>query len=123
MRTIQSILSYKLNTEQINLLKQSGIYNWIGGEWENIEDLLVMAIELIPWFDIVKTEKLVDDMRQLAVRHDIEYYFKLGFYIANFRFAKWLFHLLHWSSFLKRLWVALIAFKILNKFWKKHYDN
>ncbi len=122
MKTINTILGYTLSPEQVEHLRSAGIYNWIGWEWQNIESILLANIELLPWFDNSKAEKLLDDMRQLAIRHDTEFFFKLGFYRANLRFAKWLFHLLHWSGW-KRFTIALISLILLNKNWKPYYFN
>lgn len=67
MKTIQSILGYSLSPEQVELLRSTGIYNWIGGAWQNIEKTLLANIELLPWFNISKAESLLDDMRKLAI--------------------------------------------------------
>lgn len=120
MRTIEKILGYTITPEQISHLKSAGIFNWIGGEGDNIEKILRANIELLPWFDQEKADKLFHDIYLLSVRHDVEFFFKLGFYRANFRFAKWVFHLLHWSGY-KRLAISVIALILLNKIGKNFY--
>lgn len=122
IRTIQSILDYNLSERVKTHLKRAWIINGIGGEGQNIETALLAIIELLPWYDNSKANKLLDDIRELSVEHDIRFYFRTGFYIANFRFAKWLYHLLHWSNW-KRLAVAITAFIILNRWWKKFYNK
>lgn len=120
MRTIQSLLEYNLTEYEKSCLDKAGVINGIGGEGQNIEKILLQNIELLPGYDINKAERLLEDIRELSVEHDIQYFFKTGFYSANYKFAKKLFHLLHWSGY-KRFAIALIAFIILNKFWKKFY--
>lgn len=122
MKTIHSILRYILTEQQEKALHDVWIVNGVGGEGQNIEKALLAIIELLPWYDNNKAESLLNDIRKLAIRHDVEYVFKLWFYLANFRFAKWLFHLLHWSNW-KRLAVAITAFIILNRWWKKFYNK
>ena len=120
MATIETILEYNLTEHEKTCLFQCGITNGIGGEGKNIEKALFENIKLLPWYDPKKAHDLIDDIRELSVEHDIQYTFKMWFYRSNFKFAKKLYLLLHWSGW-KRLWVAFIAFLILNKCWKKLY--
>lgn len=117
---MSKILEYNLTQEQISFLRQAGIYNGVWWEWQNIESIILQNIELLPWYDPEKAEALLEDIRSIAVEHDIQFYFKMWFYKANFKFAKKLFHLLHWSPW-KRFAISLIAFILLNRYWKKFY--
>jgi hypothetical protein len=124
MRTIEYLIEYPLTPHERHHLREAWIINGIGGEWENIEEDLMKGIKLIPWFDKNKAESLLCDIRELSVDHDIQYFFKLGFRKANYKFAKKLFFLLKWSpisGFFKRLAIALMAYIILQRLGKKHY--
>lgn len=123
MRTINKILGYTITPEQISHLRRAGIFNWIWGEGKNIEAVLRANIELIPGYSLDKAESLFNDIYMLSISHDAEYFFKLGFYRANFRFAKWVFQLLHWSSLWKRVAIFLITIILLNKYGKEHYNS
>lgn len=120
IKTINSILGYILTEEQEKALYDVWIVNGIWWQWQNIETALLAIIELLPWYNDNKAESLINDIRKLAIRHDVEFFFKLGFYRANFRFAKWVFHLLHWSGY-KRLAISVIALILLNKIGKNYY--
>lgn len=118
-RTIESILEYHLSEHEKTCLFQCWIINGIGGEGQNIEDILMQNICLVDGFDTSRAEALINDIRKIADEHDIDFRLKLWFYKANYKFSKKLFHLLHWTS--KRLAIALICFIILNRYGKKFY--
>lgn len=120
MRTLDSILEYNLSEYEKDCLFKCWIINGIGWEWQNIEKALLANIELLPNFDQNKAEALIEDMRAIADEHDIQFRLKLGFYRSNFKFAKKLFFLLHWSP-IKRFAISLIAFILLNRYGKKFY--
>jgi hypothetical protein len=122
MRTIHSILEYNLTEREKIALFEAWIINGIGGEWQNIEAVLRANIELLPWYDNNKADSLFKDIQELAVEHDIQFKFKMWFRYSNYKFAKKLFHILHWSSFWKRLAVAIIAYILLTRYWKKFYN-
>ena len=115
MRTIDRLIEYPLTPLQKHHLREAQIINGIGGEGENIEWILMENIKLITRYDKDKAESLLNDIRELSYDHDLQYFLKLGFYKSNYKFAKKLFHLLHWSP-LKRFAIACIAFIILNRF-------
>ena len=121
-RTIDSILEYHLLEWEKKHLRNARIINGIGGEWKNIEKIFLANIEMLPWFDKNKAEYLLEDIRAIAYEHDIQFRFRLGFYWSNFKFAKKLFHLLHWSP-VRRFSIALIAFILLNRHGKEFYIN
>lgn len=121
-RTINSILGYTLTEQQKKALYDAGIVNGIWWQGENIETPLLAIIELLPWYNNNKAQSLIADIRELSVVHDIEYVFKLWFYRSNYRFAKHLYQLLHWSNW-KRFAVALTAFILLNRHWKEFYNQ
>lgn len=126
MRSVDYLIEYPLTPHQKHHLRMAWIINGIGGEWKNIEQDLMDGIKLIPWFDENKAESLLEDIRELSVDHDIQYFFHLGFRKANYKFAKKLFFLLKWSpisGFLKRLAIALTAYILLNRLWRKHYEK
>ena len=79
MRTIQTLLEYNLTEKEKTALKQAGIINWVGWEWQNIEKTILALIELIPWYNQAKAKKLLDDIRELSVEHDIQFFFKMWF--------------------------------------------
>lgn len=120
MRTIDNILEYHLLDHEKTCLYQCGIINGIWGQGKNIEAILLANIELLPWFDQNKSEALLEDIRAIADEHDIDYRLQLWFYKANYKFAKKLFFLLHWSG-IKRFAIATIALILLNKHWKVFY--
>lgn len=122
MRTIESILEYNLSEHEKTCLYQCWIINGVWGEGQNIETVLLANIELLPWYDIDKAKQLLDDLREIATEHDIQFKFKMWFYKANFKFAKKLFHLLHWSGY-KRFAISLLAFILLNKYGKPYYNK
>ena len=127
MRTIDKLLPYSLSEEQKSLLTQANIINWVWGAWECLEDIMDDILLLIQKhakkkIDVNKLQSLWNDIQRLSIPHDIEFYFKLWFYRSNFRFAKNLFHLLHWAWY-KGLIIAILTFGALNKRWKKFYFN
>lgn len=127
MRTIDKLLPYSLSEEQKSLLTQAQIINWVWGAWECLEDIVDDIFEFIQKhakdkIDVNKLQSLWNDIQRLSIPHDIEFYFKLWFYRSNFRFAKNLFHLLHWAWY-KRFSIAFVAFILLNRYGKKFYFN
>ena len=122
MRTINTLLEYNLSEHEKTCLYQCGIINGIGGEGQNIENILRSNIELLPWFDNSKAEALISDMKKLSEEHDIQYKFKMWFYLSNYKFSKKLFHLLHWW-WAKRFAIFLIALILLNRYWKPFYNK
>ena len=121
MNTIKKILPYTLTNNQIDYLVKAGIINWIGWEWFNIEKLILDIIKAYFNYDDIKANKLLDDIRQIANIHDIDYFFRNWFYISNLKFAYRLFKLLHWTSLINRIWIFIFVFYILNKEWRKYY--
>ncbi len=115
-----TILEYNLTKKQISLLRKAGIYNGVGWEGENVEGVILQNIKLLPWYDESKAERLLEDIRSLAVEHDIQFYFKMWFYKSNLKFAIKIYKILHWSTG-KRISVAIIAFILLNRYGKKFY--
>lgn len=122
MRTIDNILGYTLTDEQMELVRKAWLYNGVWGDWENIEKVIYENAKLLPWFDDKKAKNLLIDLRKLAFRHDIEYSLKLWFYLANIRFAIWVYYLTHWSNY-KRFALAIITLIILNRHGKKFYKK
>jgi hypothetical protein len=123
MKTIQKIIPYKINDYQVEYLRNAWIINWIGWNWQNIETILLHLIKWAYGFDNNKSKKLLWDIRVLSYYHDIDYFFKMWFYRANFLFAYRLLKLLHWDKWYHRIWIFLFTFFMLNKFWKKYYLN
>lgn len=121
MRTIEKILPYVLSDNQVEYLTLAGIINGIWWSGNNIEAFIMQVITLFFWFEKEKGEKLLLDIRQLSYIHDIEYFFKLWFYKANYRFACNLFQLLHWCKLRHRVYISIFTLYILNKKWKKFY--
>jgi len=122
MRTIHSLLEYNLTDKEKTALKQAGIINWVGGEWQNIEKTILALIELIPWYNQVKANKLLDDIRECSVEHDIQFFFKMGFFISNWKFARKLYHLTNWWK-AKRKLVFLWVLYTLTVYGKPFYNK
>lgn len=125
MRTIDKLLTYSLSQKQKSLLTQAKIINWVWGEWQNLDIVVYDIFQLIKKYwgnkiNVHKLESLWADIHALSIQHDVEFFFKLWFYRANFRFAKNLFYLTHWIGY-KRFILALWVLIILNRKWKKFY--
>jgi hypothetical protein len=121
MKTIDKIIPYKINDYQVEYLRNAWIINWIGWNWQNIETILLNVIKWAYGFDNNKSKKLLWDIRILSYYHDIDYFFKMWFYKANFKFSYRLFKLLYWDTIINRIWIFLFAFYVLNKYWKDYY--
>ena len=122
MRTIDSLLEYNLTQKQKLALKKTGIVNWVGWEGQNIESTILAVIELIPGYDDGKANKLLDDIRECAIEHDIQYFFKMGFHKSNWKFARKLYHLTHWAKS-KRIFVFFAVLYTLTVYGKPFYYN
>lgn len=129
MKTIETILEYKLSSEEISNLLNCWIMNGCGGKWwQNFDKILKDNLALIKWFDIKKQNLLFYDIRLICYEHDIDFRFKKWFFLSNFKFAKKVYKLL---IFAKKKWVnkkqafsiALIIFILLNRYWKKFYNS
>ena len=121
MSTIEKILWFTISEKQIAILKEIWLVNWIWGQWQNIEELLLNIIKWAYWFDNNKANKLLDDIRQLSIIHDLSYSFKLWFHTSNYLFAKRLFMLLHWDKWYSRVCIFIFTLWVLNKYWKEYY--
>lgn len=113
-------LEYNISKEQYELLAQAGICNGVGGEGSNIENLILMNLKAIPWYDEYYINLLLEDLRSLWREHDIQYFLQLWFYMSNFKFARKLYRLTNWWQG-KRLLMAYFAFRILNSYGKQFY--
>ena len=120
MRTINSLLEYNLSDSQKQALKSAWIINWVWWEWQNIESTILALFELIPWYNHDKATKLLSDIRECSVEHDIQYFFCMWFHSANFKFARKLYHLTHWWK-AKRIFVFLWVLYTLTVYGKPFY--
>ncbi len=121
MKTIDKILEYNLSYEEKKALYECWICNWIGGKWANIENLIENILEILPYFDKKKKTKLIQDMIELANEHDIQTRFKMWFTKSNYKFAKKVYHLLHWCKFKHRIWFAFVIFILMQRLGKTYY--
>jgi len=127
MRTIDKILEYKLIPLEIHSLESAWIINGCWAKWwQSFDEILKFNISEIPWFDEKESTDLYEDIRYICFEHDIDYRFQKWFCKSNYKFARKIYKLLTlckaWR--VKRRWafdVALIAFTLLQKFWKKAY--
>ncbi len=122
MRTINKILRYNFSQKKIQEMIRDWIVNGCWGKWwfdfwKFIED----NIRYFPEFLQEKLSDFKDDLFLFCVEHDYDFHYKIGFYIANFYFARWIFYLTNWTTFWKRLSLSLIVFILLNRHWKKYY--
>lgn len=122
MRTIDSLLEYNLTEHEETRLFQCGITNGVWVEGRNLERLIYEMVKVIEWWDHNKATAFLNDVRKLSEEHDIQYKFKMWFYRSNYKFAKKLFHLLHWW-WVKRFAIFLIALILLNRYWKQFYNK
>lgn len=126
LRTIDTILRYKFTPEQIETYLDEEIINWCWGKWGfNFSKTLEDNIELFDSFDKWKAKELFEDIKALCYEHDYDFFVWWGyfkFYLANFYFARWLFKLTHWASFVNRISIFMIAFVLLSRYGKKYFD-
>ena len=119
---MKKILEYNLTSEEISCLEEAQIINWCGGKWwQDFNKILQDNIEIIPWFNKEKAFKLFTDIKLICFEHDIEFRFKKGFHMSNYRFAKKIYKLFHWCPFKYRFSIAWICFVLLNRYWKEFY--
>lgn len=119
MRTIDSLLEYNLTEHEETRLFQCGITNGVWVEGRNLERLIYEMVKVVEWWNDRKATSFLNDVRKLSAEHDVQYRFKMGFYWSNFKFARKLYHLLHWNK--KRLAIAIGVYILLNKEWKQSY--
>lgn len=121
-RTIDKILlAKKLTSSQKQYYFEKWIINWCGWkDWFSF-DSLMDNIKSFKWFDLEKLQALKDDIREICYIHDLDFYEKNWFYKSNFLFAYRLARLLTFTWFFERLLIFIVAFLLLNKYWKKYY--
>lgn len=119
MRTVNKLLEYNLSEHEETSLFQCGITNWIGGKDRNVEKFIYEMVKAVVWWDDQKALEFVWDVRKISSEHDLQFRFKMGFYWSNFKFARKLYHLLHWNK--KRFAIAVGVYILLNKEWKQSY--
>lgn len=124
MRTITKILDYDLSSYEKEALLSCWIANgcgWKGGT--NFDKILKDNIKYFPWYDPKKANRLLQDLKEICIEHDVDFRFKKGFYSSNYIFAKKIFKLLKkWVSFRRRFWLTLLVFILLCKYWRKFYS-
>lgn len=113
-------LEYNISKEQYRLLTQAGVCNGVGGEGNNIEELILLNLRAIPGYKVKYCNLLIEDIRSIAREHDIQFFLQLGFYWSNYKFAKKIYHLTRWGQG-KRFIIACIIFRVLNTYGKKFY--
>lgn len=112
----------KLTSNHIRLLKEAWIVNgcWWKGGW-NFDKIIYDSILLLPNFNKEKADKLFEDIQKICCSHDIAFFLQLWFTTSNYKMAKDIFHLLHWTHFWQRLSIWIIVFILLQKHWKVYY--
>jgi hypothetical protein len=113
MRTIETIIPQPLTPMQLDYAILASLYNGIGTEDMNLDDIIDLAIKKIPHFDKEKRDQLELDLEQLACRHDIEWRYKLGFYRSNIRLAYGVWRLFHWAGGWTRIVLSFGAFSLV----------
>ena len=114
MRTIQKILGYTpLTHEQMELLRQAGLFNGTWADGVFLDDLIDKVFEILENLEVFNDWKGFDlrrDINQLVARHDIDIGFKIGFFKANWRLAYGLYRLLHHFGFKIRFTIWAMVF-------------
>lgn len=124
MKTIDKILEYNLTELEIFHLEIWEIINWCWAKWwPNFDKILKDMIEIIPWFNEFKKNKLYEDIRKICFEHDIDYRFQKWFYKVNYKMANKIYKLLHWAKFSHRMSIKITCFILLNRNWKEAYNN
>lgn len=131
MRTIDKVTRREWTDLEKEQLIKLWISNWVGWAWwvkftKLIREILDVVWVYMPWVDISKLMSYLDDLDRLANEwHDPDYYewnTLLERLLADYRFAKWVFFLTHWTN----LWIRILLFLViliwLWKNWGKYYN-
>lgn len=131
MRTIDSIIRRKWTDSEKEFLTSSWISNWAWwAGWIKFTDVARNIIQSIiiyfPNLNIEKVDKYLIDLDRLANEcHDPDYFEWNNFFLkflADFRFAKWVYILTWWTSFWIRILIFLIILVWLWKCGWKYYN-
>ena len=131
MRTIDKLIWRDWTDNEKKMLIDLKISNWVGWAWwvkftKNIREMLDLWLVFIPNVNLSKSYQYLDDLDRLANEwHDPDYYewnTLLQRLLADYRFAKWVFFLTHWTA----LWIRILLFLIiligLWRKWGKYYN-
>lgn len=125
-KTIKKIIKYNFSVEEKTQLFAKKIINWCWWKWwYNFEEDFKRFIEAIPNFLHYKAESFFRDVKELCLKHDFDFYIWwniFDFYLANFRFAKWVFVLMNWAKLRYRILWFLIIFISLTIYGKKYFN-
>jgi hypothetical protein len=122
MSTIKSILEYNFTEEHKEALLSAWIVNWCGGEWAfRFDDFIETNIGTLPYFDMKKKRRLLQDLKEICYEHDADFFFKKGFYISNYKMARKVYKLFHWVTWKIRFTTCLALFILLCRYGKRFY--
>jgi len=123
MRKVIQLLEYNMTSDEKEALLSIWIINWCWWKWwVNFSEKLNDYIVLLPKYNQEKWRKLIEDIKEFCHEHDIDYRFKKWFYYANYKFAYKIFKLLKsWVCLNDRIWLFILVFTLLNKYWEKYY--
>lgn len=129
MKKIDRILKYNFNRKERRFLRAQWYINWCGWKWGfSFSKIMTGIIESLKWFKREFYRQLLIDLEILCWEHDIDFTLggtKWDFRKANFRFAYKVYKITSWAkwlSFFKRIWLAILIYKLLNKNWKEYFN-
>ena len=106
-------------------LKLVCIRAWCNGCWGKWGFNFTKFMAHLPYFDSKKWNKLLNDLTLICNMHDIWYY-EWGWFVdyikANYKFAKNVFLLIHWTNLLVRVFILIILFVWTTLFWFKYFN-
>ena len=122
MKAINKILRlHKTNILELESLELNGYINWIWWEWFNLDRYVRELVYQFYNFDKLKAKKLFNDLRVIALIHDMMFRKKQWFIYSNYCLARNLFILLHWAWLWNRLGLTLWVFILTSLYGKKYY--
>ena len=114
--------TWTLSKQDIKVLKNEWVINWIGWKWMNLEWVL-KAIKKLPYFDNEKYDSLYNKILYLSYIHDLDYYIWKNYFdftVANWDFAVWVYKKLWWSNY-KRIIILILLFILLQVRWFRYF--
>jgi len=134
MSTIELIVKDNWNNI-FDLIKYNDrwLCNWCGGQWwfsftkmfNNLisirEKYKILQYIIFPTLDKNKLSQLNFDMSLLCCMHDIDYWQHNWFIKSNYKLAKNIIRLFHWTKWWIVLWILTFLWTTI--FWYKYYNK
>lgn len=117
-----------MNKTQYNYYKDLWIVNGCWWQWSkfNFSEIMRNNIQWFKEYDTKKASKLIEDIEMnICAKHDC-YFREWGniyhYTKANLIFSIDMYKILHWTTKLNRVWIALLCFIWLMRYWYKYFN-